>query len=265
LAQGDLAGAAAQLVVAGQSACERHFVQRVPEVAAVQVLALLRQGNLAAAAQLAEGHDLPISQARVHLAQGDPSAALAVLEPVRRQMEAKGWEDERLKLMVLEAVAYAAHGDTDTAVHVLGDALALAEPDGFVRLFVDEGPPMAALVAQSVEHRAQNASIRVYAERLLSVFPEAQNAEHRAQNNATPALRSALERSSAVMEPLSEREREVLQHFAEGLSNQEIASRLFLSPHTVKVHSRNIYGKLGVHNRMQAVARARALGVLPAV
>jgi len=265
LAQGDVASASALLVEASQSARERHFVQRVPEVAAVQVLTLLRQGNLADAAQLAESHDLPISQARVHLARGDPSAALAVLNPVRQQMEAKGWEDERLKLMVLEAVAYAAHGDKDTAVHVLGDALALAGPGGFVRLFVDEGPPMAALLAQSVEHRAQNASIRVYAERLLSVFPEAQNAEHRAQNNATRALRSALERSSAVMEPLSERELEVLQYFAEGLSNQEIASRLYLSPHTVKVHSRNIYGKLGVHNRMQAVARARALGMLPAV
>ena len=96
-------------------------------------------------------------------------------------------------LLVLEAVAYAAHGDTDTAVHVLGDALTLAEPGGFIRIFVDEGPPMAALLAQSVEHRAQNASIRVYAERLLSVFPEAQNAEHRAQNNATSALRSALD------------------------------------------------------------------------
>jgi LuxR family maltose regulon positive regulatory protein len=70
--------------------------------------------------------------------------------------------------------------------------------------------------------------------------------------------------SRSLIEPLSEREREVLQHFAEGLSNQEIASRLSLSPHTVKVHSRNIYGKLGVHNRMQAVARARALGMLPA-
>jgi LuxR family maltose regulon positive regulatory protein len=265
LAQGDLAGSSALLVVAGQSARERQFVQRVPEVAAVQVLTSLRQGNLSDAAQLAESHDLPISQARVHLAQGDPSAALRVLEPVRRQMEAKGWEDERLKVMVLEAVAYAAHGDTDTAVHVLGDALALAGPGGFVRLFVDEGPPMAALLAQSVEHRAQNASIRVYAERLLSVFPESQNTEQRAQNNATRALRSALERSSAVMEPLSERELEVLQYFAEGLSNQEIASRLSLSPHTVKVHSRNIYGKLGVHNRMQAVARARALGMLPAV
>jgi LuxR family maltose regulon positive regulatory protein len=70
---------------------------------------------------------------------------------------------------------------------------------------------------------------------------------------------------AALVDPLSERELEVLQCIADGLSNQEIASRLYLSLHTVKVHSRNIYGKLDVHNRTQAVARARALGMLPAV
>ena len=102
-------------------------------------LSLLRQGNLAAAAHLAQTHELPISQARVHLAQGDPSAALAVLEPLRQQMEAKGWQDERLKVMVLQAVALHAHGEKDKAVQLLGEALALAEPGGFIRLFVDEG------------------------------------------------------------------------------------------------------------------------------
>ena len=84
----------------------RHnFVFRMPDVAAAQVLTLLRQGHLAAAAHLAQAHDLPLSQARVHLAQGDPSAALAVLGPVRQQAEAKGWADERLKVLVLQAVA----------------------------------------------------------------------------------------------------------------------------------------------------------------
>ena len=82
LAQGDVAGAAAMLAQASQSARQQNFVHRMPEVAAAQVLTLLRQGNLAAAAHLAQTHDLPLSQARVHLAQGDPSAALAVLEPV---------------------------------------------------------------------------------------------------------------------------------------------------------------------------------------
>jgi LuxR family maltose regulon positive regulatory protein len=250
LAQGDVTGASALLAEAGQSARERNFVHRVPEVAAVQVLALLRQGDLAAAAQLAETHDLPISRARVHLARGDPSAALAVLDPVRRQMEAKGWEDERLKIMVLQAVACHSHGEKDEAVQVLHDALALARPGGFIRLFVDEGMPMARLLDDALAHGVEPAYIR----QLLAAFPGAES-EHTASPRAS---------GPDWVEPLSQREREVLLHIAEGLSNQEIATRLYLSPHTVKVHSRNIYGKLGVHNRTQAVARARALGMLPA-
>src|SRR5882762_8869975 len=119
------------------------------EVAAAQVLILLHQGNLAAAAHLAQTHDLPISQARVHLAQRDPSTALAVLEQLRQQAEAKGWEDKRLKVMVLQAVALQAHSEQDKAVHLLCDALALAAPGGFIRLFVDEGPPMAQLLSQA--------------------------------------------------------------------------------------------------------------------
>ena len=89
LAQGDVAGAAAMLAEAEQSVRQHNFVHRMPEVAAAQVLTLLRQGNLAAAAHLAQTHELPLSQARVHLAQGDPSAALAVLEPWRQQVEAR--------------------------------------------------------------------------------------------------------------------------------------------------------------------------------
>src|SRR5262249_27686702 len=96
LAGGDIAGAAAILAQADQSARQQNFVYRIPEVAAAQVLTSLRQGNLAAATRLAETHELPIGQARVHLAQGEASTALAVLGPFRRQVEAKGWEDERL-------------------------------------------------------------------------------------------------------------------------------------------------------------------------
>ncbi len=94
LAQGDAAGAAAILAEAEAFVRQHNFVHQMPEVAAAQVLTLLHQGNLAAAAHLAQTHELPLSQARVHLAQGDPSAALALLEPLRRQMEAKGWQDE---------------------------------------------------------------------------------------------------------------------------------------------------------------------------
>jgi LuxR family maltose regulon positive regulatory protein len=152
LAQGDVAGAAALLAEASQSVRQQNFVHRMPEVAAAQVLTLLRQGNLAAAAHLAQTHGLPLSQARVHLAQGDTSTALAVLGPLRQQMEAKGWEDERLKVMVLQAVALQAHGEQDQAVHLLCDALALAEPGGFIRLFVDEGKPMAHLLSEANAH-----------------------------------------------------------------------------------------------------------------
>ena len=141
LARGDVAGAAAMLAETEQSVRQQNFMNRMPEVAAAQVLVLLRQGDLAKAAHLAQTYDLPFSQARVHLAQGDPSAALAVLEPLRKQMEAKGWVDEQLKVMVLQAVALHAHGEKDKAVQLLGDALALAEPGGFIRIFVDEGEP----------------------------------------------------------------------------------------------------------------------------
>ena len=130
LARGDVAGAAAMLAETEQSVRQNNFVQRMPEVAAAQVMALLRQGNLAAAADLARKYELPLIRARVLLAQGDPSAALAVLRPLRQQMEAQGLADERFKAMILQAVALRANGEKDQAVQLLGEALALAEPGG---------------------------------------------------------------------------------------------------------------------------------------
>src|SRR6185503_10735217 len=100
LAQGDVDGASAILAKVDQSARQRNFVYRIPEIAAMQVIALLRQGNLAAAADLAQRHNLPVSQARIYLAQGDASTALTILESFRQQVEAKGWKDEQLKAMI---------------------------------------------------------------------------------------------------------------------------------------------------------------------
>ena len=224
----------------------------MPEVAAAQVLTLLRQGNLAAAAHLAQTHDLPISQARVHLAQGDPSAALAVLEPLRQQVEAKGWQDERLKVMVLQAVALHAHGEKDKAVQLLGDALALAEPGGFIRIFVDEGLPMAQLLSEAAAH----GMMPDYIGKLLAAFEaEEQKSEDKSH---LPAASPA----QPLIEPLSQRELEVLQLIAQGLSNREISERLFLALDTVKGHNQKIFGKLQVQRRTEAVARARELGLL---
>ena len=260
LAQGDVNGAAAILAQASQSARQHHFVHRLPEVASAQVLTLLRQGRVAAAAQLAQTHKLPVGQARVYLAQGDPSAALALLEPLRQQAETKLWADERLKLLTLQAVALQAQGETDQALPVLADALALAEPGGFIRIFVDEGLPMARLLSQAVARGL----MPDYVSQLLAAYP----AETQMGATVPPAgprqSEDKLDRPPAQppAEPLSPRELEVLQLMAQGLSNHEIAQRLFLALNTVKGHNRNIFGKLQVQRRTEAVARARDWGLL---
>jgi LuxR family transcriptional regulator, maltose regulon positive regulatory protein len=252
LARGDVAGAAALLAQAGQSARQRGFVHRIPEVAAAQVRTLLHRGDLAAATHLAATHDLPLSRARVHLAQGGTSAALATLETVRRRAEAKGWEDERLKVMALQTVALRAHGEKDEAAQLLGDALALAEPEGYVRIFVDEGMPMAQVLSEAAAHGI----MPDYIGTLLAAFAaEAQKSEDRSSLPAAPPAQS-------VSETLSQREIEVLRLIAQGLSNREISGRLFLALDTVKGHNRKIFGKLRVQRRTEAIARARALGLL---
>lgn len=244
LAQGNVAGASALLAQADLSARQHSFMQRMPEIAEAQVLTLLRQGDLAAAGRLAETHNLPISRARVLLAQGNFADALAVLESLRKQIEIKGWVDERLRVLALQVVALRLHGDTDRAMPLLDQVLALAEPSGCIRLFIDEGLPMKHLLQEAVSR----GTWPDYARRLIAAFSP---------------IRAKRTAQTAIMETLSERELEVLQYIAEGLTDREIANRLYLSLHTVKVHARNIYGKLGVGHRTQAVARARELSILP--
>lgn len=242
LARGDVDGANAALAEADQFVRLHNFVFRLPELAAARVLILLYQGEVDAAAHLANQHDLPLSQARVHLAQGDPSAALALLEPVVREAEAKGYADDLLRALIVQVIAYQMHGETDTAVQRLGEALALAEPGGFVRTFTDEG----ALMAQVLSEAAARGMRPTYVHHLLTAF----------ESGESPTV------SQTLLEPLSERELEVLKLVAQGLSNHEISQRLFLALDTVKGHNRRIYGKLQVQRRTEAVARARELGLL---
>ncbi len=244
LAAGDVDGAAALLSQTEQAARQRNFLLRLPEIADVQVLTLVRQGKLAAAAQRAQSYALPLSQARVALAQGDPTAALQILEPLIAETAARGWHDERLRALVLAALAQQALGATAVARQLMGAALALAAAGGAIRVFVDEGAPMRQLLGDLIAHGAAPEHART----VLAAF---------APGKAKPA------QLSAGVESLSERELEVLQHIAAGRTDREIGERLHLSVYTVKVHARNIYGKLAVNRRTQAVARARELGLLP--
>ena len=249
LAQGDVMGTAAMLAETSRSVQQHNYVYRIPDVVAQQVIVLLHQGDPAAAAHLAQTHGLPISQARVLLAQGDPSAALAVLEPLRQQMEAKGWVDEQLKIMVLQAVAFHTHGEKDKAAQLLGDALVLAEPGGFIRTFVDEGIPMFRLLSEA----AARGIMPDYVGKLLAGFES---------EAPTDKDKPDLPVVQPLIEPLSLRELDVLRLIAQGLSNREIGQRLFLALSTVKGHTRIIFDKLQVQRRTEAVARARELGLL---
>jgi LuxR family transcriptional regulator, maltose regulon positive regulatory protein len=255
LAQGDLAGAESVLAESEQAARRQNFLLRLPEIAAAQVLVQLRLGNIAAAAELAQQYDLPLSQARVLIAQGDPQAALALLQTRRREVEAWDWVDERLKALVLQAVALHARGERDAALQLLGDALALAEPGGFVRTFVDEGAPMAELLAEAAAR-----GIRAgYTGKLLAAFPPP--TEDAGQATVRSHVVAAGGRA-ALLDPLSQRELDILRLISQGLSNQEIGARLFLALNTVKGHNRVIFEKLQVQNRTEAVGRGRELGLL---
>jgi LuxR family maltose regulon positive regulatory protein len=165
--------------------------------------------------------------------------------------EAGGRTSKMIEILILQALSLQAQGDIDQAITTLEKALTLAEPEGFIRVFVDEGLPMAQLLYEAVARGIAPDYVR----RLLAAFPLAEPEQTGPSKTQAPG--------SELIEPLSERELEVLQLIAEGLTNPEIAARLYLALNTVKAHTRNIYGKLGVNNRTQAVARARALGVLP--
>jgi LuxR family maltose regulon positive regulatory protein len=191
--------------------------------------------------------------ARLLMAQDRPDEARALLEPLLPRIEQQGRIGMVIEIHVLRALALQAQSDVAQAMTALERALSLAEPGGYVRIFVDEGPPMARLLCQA----AARGIAPEYTGRLLAAFPDSE---------FEPAVSSKTQKLKPQMvEPLSERELEVLQLIAEGFSNREIAQKLFLSVSTVKVHTYNIYSKLGVHSRTQAVAKARALGVLPSL
>jgi LuxR family maltose regulon positive regulatory protein len=192
-----------------------------------------------------------LALARVFIAQNRFEQALSLLGRLYQTAQAIGKMRSVLETLMLQAMALSAQGHTEQALIKLEQALAVGEPENYVRIFVDEGPPMARLLYEALTRGIAPD----YTRRLLAAFPIAEPEQTDPSKAQAP--------KSELVEPLSERELEVLQLIAEGLTNPEIAARLYVTLNTVKVHTRNIYGKLGVNNRTQAVARARALGILP--
>jgi LuxR family maltose regulon positive regulatory protein len=189
--------------------------------------------------------------ARLLLAQGKPDEAGRLLARLLELAIAGGRITRAIEMLNLQALALRAAGDAGAACRTLERALSLGGRRGFIRIFVDEGPPMERLISDGVGRGIR----QEYARRLLAAFPQA------AREGA--GLPGAQPQHAGMVEPLSGREVEVLQLIAEGLANREVADRLYLSLNTIKVHTRNLYGKLGVKNRTQAVAEARSLGILP--
>ena len=152
-----------------------------------------------------------------------------------------------IEILVLQALARQAQGNTQQALATLERALKLGEPEGFMRIFLDEGKPMATLLVRLVEKGVE----KEYAGRLLSQFNE--------QLDTT--LQTATS-GAGLSEPLSRKENNTLQLLAAGLTNKEIAERLYVSPNTVKTHVKNIFEKLQVNNRNQAIVKARELDLV---
>jgi LuxR family maltose regulon positive regulatory protein len=163
-----------------------------------------------------------------------------------------------LRALALDAVAQRAVGDTSQADAALKQALDLAQPGGFIRIFVDLGNPMQEMLRRLEKQGYSMESLQ----RILAAFPGDDMSLVGSESPAQPRHHSALA-NSTLAEPLTSRELDVLASLREPLSNKEIARKLNISYETTKRHLANIYGKLGVNRRWDAVARAVELGILP--
>ena len=282
LAQGDLGGAIEAFKKADEPVYQSgvfHTFRRIFEVHRIRLW--LAQGELGSAVRWAEQEQvseggqpeeekpgLPgelerITIARVLIAQDRFEQALGRLIPLAEAAEAGGRYGRLIDILLLQALALKAQNNSAQAFAVLEKSLSLAEPEGYVRIFVDEGEPMRLLIEEfrsrigkqtPVAHGEQVTRLMAYAEKLLAAFPGPRpSAIH-------PSTTSDLQ--SSLIAPLSLREVEILRLICGGLSNQEIAEQLVISMNTVKRHNNSIFSKLGVINRAQAIVRAHQLGLV---
>lgn len=246
-------------------------------VSATEALLHLQQGNLAAAKAWAEQSGLYADDdptylleidylvlARVLIAQGEVQAAQSLLGKLETAAAAGGRVARLIEVSMLQGLAHHAQGESAQALGQLGKAIELAQPAGFVRVFVDEGPALVPLLKQIA---GRGAAVD-YLRQLLSLMNAG---EPRVVATPAPSPQFIAESTTAraepdqlnlLLSPLTDRELATLRYLATDLTIPEIAEQLVVAPSTVRTYVKRIYGKLDVHTRIEAVNRARALALL---
>ena len=273
-AQGDLDGAL-DLLQEAERRYVHAFSPNVRPVAALKTRVWVAQGRLGEAGGWVREQGLSaedelsylrefehITLARVLLAHATSDRthhsmrdAIGLLQRLLEAAEAGGRMGSVLEILVLQALTHQTQGDIPAALVPLARALTLAEPEGHVRMFVDEGAPMAVLLREALICGIMPSSV----EKLLTAFPV--DHTRKARHDQTITVVPAHPRTDLLVEPLSVRERDVLRLLRTDLSGPDIARELMVSLHTLRTHTNNIYTKLGIRNRRAAVRRAEELGL----